>query len=102
MTKQNQYFPQSLPHPGDTLAEKLDEMGLSSVEFAMLTGKTEPIINAVLKGKSVITPDMAVKFETVTKIPAHFWLNSQRCYDDFMARKNYKKVVKANLRLQPV
>lgn len=25
---ENQYFPQSVPHPGETLNEKLDEMGM--------------------------------------------------------------------------
>jgi len=97
MAKQNQYFPQSLPHPGETLAEKLEEMGMSSFEFAGLTGKSEKIINAVLVGNSAISHDMAVKFESVTKIPAHFWLNSQRRYDEYILRKNYKKT----MHLQP-
>lgn len=30
---------------------------------------------------------MAVQFESVTKIPAHFWLNSQREYDEYVARE---------------
>ena len=97
MKKQNQYFPQSLPHPGETLAEKLEEMGISSIEFALRTCKPEKIVNDVLNGKSAITPDMAVKFETVTQIPAHFWLNSQRQYDEFIAREKYNKT----LQLQP-
>ena len=97
MAKQNQYFPQSLPHPGETLAEKLDEMGMSSLEFAECTGKSEKIIKAVLVGKTAISQDLAVVFENVTKIPAHFWLNSQRHYNEFVLRKNYKQTLK----LQP-
>ena len=87
MAKQNQYFPQSLPHPGETLAEKLEEMGIDSKEFAILTGKSEKIINAVLNGKFVITPDLAFQFERVTQIPVHFWLNSQQGYDEFKLRR---------------
>jgi len=102
MTKQNQYFPQSLPHPGETLAEKLEEMGVNSKEFAELTGKQEKIINAVLNGKCAITPDMAVQFECVTQIPSHFWSNSQRIYDEFKAREYYKKNKRAALELQTV
>ena len=98
MKKKNQYFPQSLPHPGETLSEKLEEMGLSSDEFAAYTGKSENAIIAILNGKSAITSDMAIQFENVTKIPAHFWLNSQMQYDEFIATKNYKK----SLQLQPV
>jgi len=93
MAKQNQYSPQSLPHPGKTLSEKLEEMGMGSKEFAIRTGKPEKTISAVLNGKSAITPDMAIQFENVTKIPAHFWMNSQRGYDEFVAREKYNKTL---------
>jgi addiction module HigA family antidote len=98
MTKQNQYFPQSLPHPGETLAEKLEEMGITPKEFAECTGKPEKIINAILNGNCAITNDTAVKFEEITRIPAHFWINSQQHYNEFIKRKNLKKT----LQLQPV
>ncbi len=93
MAKQNQYFPQSVPHPGETLAEKLEEMEMGPKEFALRTGKPEKTIIEVLKGKSSITPDMAVQFENVTKIPAHFWMNHQRGYDEFTAREKRKTVI---------
>lgn len=86
MVKQNQYFPQSVPHPSETLLEKLQEMGMGSKEFALRTGKPEKTISAILKGDSSITADMAVQFENVTKIAAHFWLNSQRRYDEYLAQ----------------
>ena len=92
MTKRNEYFPQSLPHPGKTLVEKLEEMGMSVIEFSDYTGKPEKIIRDVLTGKGAITADLAVQFENVTRIPAHFWLNSQRHYDEYKARENYKKI----------
>ncbi|RYE55984.1 MAG: addiction module antidote protein, HigA family [Sphingobacteriales bacterium] len=82
----NEYIPQSRPHPGITLSEKLEEMGMGIKEFALRTGKPEKTIIAVLGGESSITPDMAVQFEDVTRIPVHFWLNHQRAYDEFVAR----------------
>ena len=91
--KKNQYIPQIYFHPGETLAEKLEEMGMNSKEFAICTGKPEKTINAVLDGKSAITPDLAVQFENVTQIPAHFWLNSQQNYDEFKAKRVYKKIM---------
>jgi addiction module HigA family antidote len=100
MAKQNQYFPQSLPHPGETLAEKMAEMGMDSKEFAIRAGKPEETISAVLSGKSAITPDMAVQFESVTKIPAQFWMNSQRGYDEFLARQKYQQIVKKKLEME--
>ena len=93
MIKQNQYFPQSRPHPGVTLSEKLEEMGMSTGEFAGHTGKSEITIKNVLNGKCSITPDLAVQFENVTQIPSHFWLNSQQNYDKFMKRKNYNQLL---------
>jgi len=36
---------------------------------------------------------MAVQFENVTKIPAHFWLNSQRGYDEYLARVKRQEVI---------
>jgi len=93
MAKQNQYFPQSRPHPGETLEEKLQEMGMGPKEFALRTGKPENTINAILKGDSSITPAMAVQFEHVTSIPAHFWMNHQRGYDEYIAREKHQTVI---------
>ncbi|MES2455244.1 MAG: ImmA/IrrE family metallo-endopeptidase [Bacteroidota bacterium] len=92
---ENQYFPQSRPHPGVTLSEKLEEMAMGPKEFALRTGKPEKTITALLKGESSITPDMAVQFESVTKIPVHFWMNHQRSYDEYISRKKYEAVIKA-------
>ena len=91
--KENQYTPSVYFHPGETLVEKLEEMGMSSKEFAVRTGKPEKTISAVLNGKSAITPDMAIQFEKVTKIPAHFWMNSQRGYDEYIAREKHKRTI---------
>lgn len=93
MATQNQYIPQSYPHPGETLEEKLQEIGMGPKEFAIRTGKPEKTIFAIIKGESNITADMAVQFESVTKIPASFWLNSQRLYDEYIARKKHKEVI---------
>lgn len=90
---ENQYFPQSRPHPGETLKEKLDEMGMGSKEFAHLTGTPENIIIAIIKEESPITPDIAVQFEKVTKIPATFWMNHQKGYDDYIASKPPKRKI---------
>ncbi|NQW75237.1 MAG: HigA family addiction module antidote protein [Cytophagales bacterium] len=93
MATQNQYFPQSVPHPGETLAEKLEEMKMGPKEFALRTGKPEKTIIAIVKGKSSITSDMAVQFEYVTKIPAKLWMNLQQGYDEYMSRKKRQKVI---------
>jgi HTH-type transcriptional regulator / antitoxin HigA len=93
MATVNEYFPESRPHPGETLAEKLEEMEMGPKEFALRTGKPEKTITAILKGDSSITPDMALLFEAVTKIPAHFWMNHQKGYDEYLARVKRQTVI---------
>lgn len=88
--------PAKLPvvyHPGEILEEKLRETGMSVKEFATRVSKPEKTIIAVLKGKSSITPDMALSFELVTRIPADLWLRNQKRYDEFVARKKREKIL---------
>lgn len=93
MATTNQYFPQSVFHPGVILDEKLQEMGMSIKEFALRTLKPEKTIIAVLKGTSAITQEMAIKFENVTKIPANFWMRYQQRYDEFKTREKLQVIV---------
>ncbi len=95
--KRNQYFPDAVTHPGRTLTEKLEELGMGPKEFAIRAGKPEKTIIAILKGKSSITPDMAVQFENVLKIPAHFWLNRQHQYDEFVARQEREELLQESI-----
>ncbi len=96
-TKENKYFPKIVTHPGETLAEKLEEMNMGPKEFGIRTGKPEKTIIAVLKGKSSITPDMAVQFENTLKIPAHFWLNRQYNYDEYLAREERQEIISESI-----
>lgn len=91
MANNEKFIPAIAIHPGKTLEEKLKEMGMGVKEFAVRTSKPEKTIFAVLNGKSSITSDMAVAFESVTRIPAHFWLNKQRHYDEYCAREKRKE-----------
>ena len=74
-------------HPGVTLAEKLEEMGMSVQEFATQVSKPEKTIFAVINGSSSITSDMADSFESVTRIPASFWLRKQQIFDEYSSHR---------------
>jgi len=94
-TKTNQYLPQSVSHPGKTLAAKLLELKMSSKEFALRIGKPEKTISKILSDDCAITMDMAVLFEDVTSIPAHFWLIRQNNYETSVRiNKNVDKTQK--------
>ncbi len=91
------FVPSVSYHPGVILSEKLKEMRMGIKEFAIRTSKPEKTIFAVMNGKSSVTPDMALAFENVTKIPAHFWLDKQRAYDEYVARKNGNSNLRLNM-----
>lgn len=88
------FKPVRMFHPGITLREKLEELGMSVKEFALRSSKPEKTINAVLNGDSSITPEMSVAFEQITMIPARVWLNIQRGYDEYIARKKREEIYK--------
>ena len=83
----NEYFPETVTHPGFTLEKKLKELGLGPKEFAVRTGKPEKTISNVLAGSSSITPEMARLFQDVLDIPAEFWLNRQKQFNEALARQ---------------
>lgn len=89
-----EYVPPVMFHPGVMLAEKLEELKMPIKEFAVRSAKPEKTIHDVLKGKSSITPDMAIQFENVLKIPARFWLKMQRDFDEHLARLRQKETLK--------
>ena len=89
----NEYHPQTVTHPGYILQEALEDYNIGSKEFAVKTGKPEKTISAVLKEKSSITPEMAILFEKVLQIPASFWLEAQKNYDEYLARIRYKSTI---------
>lgn len=87
------FIPPVAFHPGETLSEKLHEMGMSIKEFAVRTSKPEKTIFAVINGSSALTSSMAVAFESVTHIPASFWMNKQRVYDEYVARTKQENII---------
>ncbi|EEI90858.1 putative addiction module antidote protein HigA [Sphingobacterium spiritivorum ATCC 33300] len=87
MATVNEFYSDIAFHPGETLTEKLEELKMGPKEFAIRTGKPEKTIIAILKGDSSITPEMAILFESVLKIPASFWIKRQFSFDEFKARE---------------
>jgi plasmid maintenance system antidote protein VapI/Zn-dependent peptidase ImmA (M78 family) len=91
----NQYYPESVTNPSEFLKEALEEHNIGAKEFAVKTGKPEKTVSAVLSGESSITPEMAVLFQQVLKIPAHFWNEAQKNYDEYIARVNYQQNIES-------
>jgi len=67
-------------HPGELLAETLEELAMSQAELAKRMGRPKLIINEIVKGKKSITPTTALELEDVLGIPSHIWLGLENEY----------------------
>lgn len=61
-------------HPGETLAEVLEDRKISQLELAIMTETTEKYISAVIYGQKNISADFAKKLEAALKIESSFWI----------------------------
>jgi len=82
----NEYVPEYVSHPGETLEDVLEEKGMTQAELAKRTGRPKKTINEIINGKAAITPETAIQFEKVFDIPSSFWNNRQCIYDAYIAK----------------
>ncbi len=66
--------------PGATMKEQLNDRGMSQSEFAARMDMSEKHISKLINGEVQLTPEMAVRLETVLGIPAKFWNNLEAIY----------------------
>ena len=88
---QNQYTPDYVSPPGETLQEILEEQGMTQAELAERTGRPKKTINEIINGKAAITPETALQLERVLNIPASFWNNREQQYREALARQEEQK-----------
>ncbi|MCL4440487.1 MAG: HigA family addiction module antitoxin [Firmicutes bacterium] len=87
----NQYQPETVTPPGDTLLETIEALGISQAELAQRMERPVKTINEIIKGKAMITPDTALQLERVLGIPASFWQNREQNYREYLARREEGK-----------
>lgn len=68
-------------HPGETLAEVIEDREMSQRELAVRTGMTEKHISTVIHGQKGISAAFARKLEYALGIETSFWMNLQANYD---------------------
>jgi len=83
---ENQYAPDFVSPPGETLQELLEERKLSQAELAARMGRPKKTINEIIKGKAAITPETALELELVLGVPANFWNARESNYRAGLAR----------------
>ena len=83
----NEYVPDHVSAPGETLIEILEDVGMTQAELAKRTGRTTKTINGIVKGREPLTPATALQFEKVLGVNARFWNELERNYAEFKARE---------------
>jgi len=86
MVNNEKFFSSFIIPPGETLQEVLDDRNMSQKDLAFRTGLTPKHINNIIKGNSSISPDTAVKFESVLDTPASFWINLESDFQENISR----------------
>ena len=73
-------------HPGEHLAEILDELGISQYRLAKTIGVPPIRINEIVHCRRSITADTALRIGQALGMTPEFWLNLQQMYDLDLAR----------------
>jgi len=81
-------------HPGEHLAEELDELGMSAAELARRLNVPTNRITEILNGRRAVTGDTALRLAHFFGTTAEFWLNLQSLYEIRVARQKSGKSIR--------
>ena len=83
--------------PGVTLAETLSAKGMPQSELSIRTGLAEKTISQIMNGVAPISFDTALKLEAALGVPARFWNNLERNYQEAQAQIAQAECLEADL-----
>lgn len=88
MSPARAFRPDYVSSPGATVADLLEEIGMTQTELAERLGVSLKHVNQVVKGAASISAELALGLEKVFGISAAFWLNRESLYRADIARQN--------------
>ena len=80
-------------HPGEHLAEELEELKISAAELARQIEVPVNRITGIMNGQRAITADTALRLGHWFGTSPEFWLNLQKLYELRSAQKEVGKQV---------
>ena len=87
-----------LIHPGETLREDLEELGMSAAELARRIEVPVNRITEILNGRRAVTGDTALRLGRFFGTSGELWLNLQKLYELRLAeRKNGAEIARLSL-----
>ena len=75
-------------HPGEHLAEIMEELGITQYRLAKTIGVPQVRIHDIVHRRRSITADTALRIGKALGMTPDFWLNLQRMYDLDVARSS--------------
>lgn len=82
-------------HPGETLREDLEALGMSAAELARRIEVPVNRITEILNGRRAVTGDTALRLGRFFGTSGEFWLNLQKLYELRLAeRKNGAEIAR--------
>ena len=81
-------------HPGEILADELEELGVSPTELSRQIRVPANRISQIINGKRSITGDTALRLAHWFGTSPQFWMNLQALYDVRMAEEDAGKEIK--------
>lgn len=86
-------------HPGEHLAEQLEELGMSAAELARQLKVPTNRITHIINGERAVTGDTALRLAHFFGTNDEFWLNLQKLYELRLAREESGAAIKSLPRL---
>ena len=81
-------------HPGEILAEELEEIGVTPTELSRQLAVPPNRITQIIQGKRSITGDTALRLAHWFGTSPQFWLNLQSAYDLRVAQQEVGAQIK--------
>ena len=94
--KGSSFQPNYAVPPGETLRETLEFLGMTQAQLADRTGRPKKTINEIISGKAAITAETALQLERVLGVPASFWSNLERNYQETLALLKEEKELRSH------
>ena len=60
-------------HPGEHLAEMLDDLGITHRRLAEAMGTPPALVGEIVRGRASISPETAIKIGAALDMSAEFW-----------------------------
>ncbi len=84
-------------HPGEILAEELEELQMSAAELARILHVPTNRITQILAGKRSITADTALRLGQWLGTGSELWLNLQKNYELRLAQQEKGEEIKRTI-----